>query len=250
MPDTGNKSTDVQSREIFATSSGKSIMTSDFAINSNITVSRLRLTPKVIDCKGFKYFKMNDPNISQFRKISPDELDDLFNPNKDKRLMKNLDVEFNEETKISLLEDINKQYVVDRVFELKAKRGMVADVTGQTVPHVPKIVQNICRSHIRSESMKSPIRYKFKGDGKIVTVLERKDKQILKTLPKLKFLNKTGIKPDYENKDIERPQRRIKVSDFSYSSRKHVPKKSEIISSLDNIDPHKLLKDKFNISPG
>jgi hypothetical protein len=160
---------------------------SEFGINSEVSGDFQKLTPKVKDCKGYKYFKMNDPNKPQFRKLSPDELDELFNPEKDKRRMQNQDLEFDEETKISILEDINQQYVVDRVQEQRFKRGIIADVSDKPVPHVPKVVQNLCRRHIRAESMKSPVKYEFTNEGKVVQISERKDKEILKTLPKLKF---------------------------------------------------------------
>ena len=42
-------------------------------------------------------------------------------------------------------------------------------------------------------------------------IKQRYDKEILEELPKLKFLNKAGIRPDYEDKDIEKPALKPKI---------------------------------------
>ena len=63
------------------------------------------------------------------------------------------------------------------------------------------------------------MRYQFTDDGETSKIRERPDKEILEKLPKLKFLKekKNKISPDYEDKNIEKPQMNPKITDFSNS---------------------------------
>ena len=96
--------------------------------------------------------------------------------------------------------------------------------------------QKLCKQYIQKESEKSPIKYQFSDDGNIVQIKQRYDKEILEELPKLKFLNKAGIRPDYEDKDIEKPALKPKIWIFSgIPSDRQVKIRTDIEHSLDMI---------------
>ena len=95
------------------------------------------------------------------------------------------------------------------------------------------------------------MKYEYIGEKNRIQFNERPDKEILHKLPKLKFMNKVGIKPDYEDKNIEKPKSKVKVTDFSSSPPRDNPKlEKERENSLDYITADKLLLDKININPG
>lgn len=82
-------------------------------------------------------------------------------------------------------------------------------------------------------------------------IKQRFDKEILEELPKLKFLHKKGIQPDYEDKDIEKPRKRVKVTSFDLGAPKDFTKLIPTpLHSLDFLDMDKLLKDKALFTPG
>ena len=83
---------------------------------------------------------------------------------------------------------------------------MIADVTTKTVPSVPKILQTLWMRHLKKETQRSPFKYQHMDNGEIMKIKQRYDKEILEKFPKLKFLNKAGIQPDYEDKDIDKPE--------------------------------------------
>lgn len=177
-------------------------------------------------------------------------MDKLFNPKNDRKYVDNQEIEFDEDTKIRLLNEINTQFLVSKEHEMKLRRGLIANVTDKTVPRVPKVLQSLCRKHIRKESQLSPIKYEHVDEGKVVKIRQRFDKEILEQLPKLKFLNKTGIQPDYEDKDIEKPRPNLPVCSFSRSKTKRDGSRNVAVPhSLDGLEPDKLLKDRLKISP-
>ena len=71
-------------------------------------------TPQNHHCGGFKHFKINDPKDRKYLKISLKEMDELFNPKKDKRYIHNEKQEFEEDLKLTILNDISQQYIVDK----------------------------------------------------------------------------------------------------------------------------------------
>jgi hypothetical protein len=105
-------------------------------------------------------------------------------------------------------------------------------------------------------------------DRKIVQIKERLDKKILRNCPKLKFMKIKGLEIDYDEKNIEKPKSKVKVTKFEhYGERslhlpKHVREKSHnnvCPKLLSHPYPHqdisllpadKLMNDKLQISPG
>ena len=145
-------------------------------------------------------------NKRKYVKATKEEMSLLFDPKNDRKYTIAQDIEFSDNEKVELLNEINSQFVVDKDYELKLKRGIIADVTNKTVPSVPKVIQTVWRRHLKKETQRSPFKYQQHENGEIMKIKQRFDKEILEKFPKLKFLNKTGIQPDYEDKDVEKPE--------------------------------------------
>ncbi|CAI2359351.1 unnamed protein product [Moneuplotes crassus] len=198
--------------------------------------------------EGFKHFSVKDAS-RRYKKPTQKQLSELFDPEQDNRRL-DQEIEFDDDQKIGILTEISQQFGYDKALEQKIKRGLIADVSDQIVPKIPKVLHKLCKQYTKRETHKSPLRYEYTEDGDRVKAVERRDKQILQKFPKLscinvKFLNKAVTKPDYEDKDIEKPLPKPKVADFSTSS----PRLRNIKAnehSLDYISADKLLNDKIN----
>jgi len=211
------------------------------------------------DIKGYKYFKLIT-DTRKYKKLPAEEMDQLFNPERDARAQASKDLDLDENTKASLLTEISQQYKVDKEKELKMKRGIIPNTTSITVPRIPKMLEEHHRRQLRNQSQYSPMKYEARGNCDTIKVRERYDKRILENLPKLKFLHKSGIKPDYEDKNIEKPLRRIAVPNLSRSQinyilekdgkRRDLSARNEIQNSLDFLPVDKLLRDKVQVQPG
>lgn len=92
---------------------------------------------------GYKYFSYNDPEKKKYEKPSKNEINRLFNPDLDISKRDKKEIEFIDEQKIAIIEDINKQYERDRETELKLQRGLIANVQTQVVPKVPQVVHQL-----------------------------------------------------------------------------------------------------------
>lgn len=148
----GDRSTHFQSGTLINTVSNGSVLydktNSEFALQS----SRMNSPSVREDISGYKYFRKNNPKKKKYRKMSPEELNKLFNPEMDRQNLKYQEMEFDDDQKVSLLREISAQYEVDKDRELKIKRGIVADLSAQPVPRVPKILQNFCKRYIKQEN--------------------------------------------------------------------------------------------------
>ena len=74
-------------------------------------------------------------------------------------------------------------------------------------------------------------------NGEIMKIKQRYDKEILEKFPKLKFLNKAGIQPDYEDEDIDKPEVKKRMCSFSQNKAKRIEDTKEAIPhTLDGLD--------------